>query len=90
MIWSTGTTTHLTEHPPCSLWQEVMDTQEIERLILRWNKYHLQQATAEEGWVHDPIMQPLIADQGCNNLTDQLLKGDLILEEVTDSREPVP
>ena len=53
-------------------------------MILRHNKRHLQPATIEEGRVHNPIMQALISDQGCNNLVNQLLSRVLPLSEVTD------
>ena len=46
----------------CLIWEEAIDVKEIEQMILRRNKHHLQHTTVEEGRVHGPIMQHLIAD----------------------------
>ena len=76
---------HLIEqYPPSSIWCEVTNACGIEQLIVCRNKHHLQQVTVDEGHIHDPIMQTLIAYQGCNDLVKQLLKGELSLTEVTD------
>ena len=63
------------KYPPSSIWREVADAREIEHLIVCCNKHHLQQATVEEGRIHGPSMQTLVADQRCNDLVEQLLKG---------------
>ena len=66
------------------IWREVTDPKEIETIVLQQNKRHLQQASIEEGCVHDPIMLKLIENHGNNDLIECLLRGEMTLDEVTD------
>ena len=59
-------------YPPCKIWREVTDTEESETIILQQNKRHLQQAPIEDGQVHNPMIQKMVENYGCNNLIDEL------------------
>ena len=67
-----------------NIWKEVTNTKEIEKLIKARNKRHLQQATVEEGRIHDPVMQSLIEQHGTNDLVDDLIEGRMNIDEVAD------
>ena len=71
-------------YAPCNLWHEITNPVELERTIIQGNERHLQQASIEEGRVHDPTMQQLIENHGSNDLVDSLLKGEMSLDEITD------
>ena len=73
----------ISTHEACP-WREVTNPREIERLILRRNKRHLQQASIEDGRVHDPVMQELISKTGPGDLLNDLRNGRLTLDEATD------
>ncbi len=67
-----------------TLWREVTSTEEIETIILQRNRRHLQQASIEDGRVHDPIMQELIEGYGVNDMVEQMRGGELTIPQVTN------
>ena len=55
-----------------------------ETIFIQQNKQHLQQASIEEGRVHDSIMQKLIENHNSNDLVDSLLQDEMTLDQVTN------
>ena len=58
-----------------NIWRDITNPSEIEHIILERNKRHLQQASIEEGQVHDPIMQAIIGKAIANRAKAQSYKN---------------
>ena len=71
-------------YPPCKIWREVTNTKEIETIILQRNKRHLQQASIEDGQVHNPMIQKMVENYGCNDLIDDLRSRKVTLDKAVD------
>jgi len=67
-------------HEPCELWREVTSPKEIEQIILERNKRHLQQASIEDGRIHNTVMQDLISRRGTSDLIEDLRNGRITLD----------
>ena len=68
---------------PTNIWRTVSDPQEIESLLLERNKRHLQQASIEEGRVHDPTIQRMMGNHG-TDLLQEVLDGSISIPDATD------
>ena len=71
-------------YEPCQTWREVTDPKDIEATILERNKQHLQQAGIEQGRVHSPVMQKILAGNGTNDLVQQFLKEEITIDNIVD------
>ncbi|KAL7502579.1 hypothetical protein ACHAXN_000520, partial [Cyclotella atomus] len=68
---------------PSQIWRTVTDTKEIEQLLLERNKRHLQQSDIEEGRVHNPNIQKLLANHG-TDLLQEVMDGTISLDDAAD------
>jgi hypothetical protein len=66
-------------------WRKVVDSEEMESILLERNKKHLQQVAMEEAPPTQPEFRTLFDDYGCGPNSDRVLEG-----EVTSDLEQFP